>query len=106
MAFGGNNILCSANKSFSWTIPITSPPVTNDPGFNFEGLNDHSFFISKEGTSTPLGTYTLPDNSLITFKGLWIPSKIWLNKPGPNWTANGEPVFNTGSPTVKPEVSS
>ena len=54
--FGGTNILCSENKSFSWTIPITSPPEMIESFYNFEGLNDHSFFISNNGTSTPRGT--------------------------------------------------
>ena len=83
-AFGGSNILCSENKSFSCTIPITSPPEIKEPTFNFEGTNGHSYFMSKEGTSTPLGTYTLPESSLMTFNGRCIPSKIWLRRPGPN----------------------
>ena len=48
---------------------MTSPPEIIEPTFNLEGTNGHSFFMSKEGTSTPLGTYTLPEISLITFNG-------------------------------------
>ena len=44
--------------------------------------------------------------SLISFRGLWIPSKIAPIIPGPNSTDNGLPVLKTGSPTVTPDVSS
>jgi hypothetical protein len=54
----------------------------------------------------PLGINTLPDYLAITSKGLYIPSKIYSRIPGPKQTDNGSFVRITGSPTVKPEVSS
>lgn len=42
----------------------------------------------------------------MTYNGLWIPSKIYVKIPGPNSTESGDFVLMTGSPTVKPEVSS
>lgn len=83
------------------------PPVTMVPTLIFgSGLNNHYFLAFKTGTSTPLGTKTESDYSAIVFKGLWIPSKISPKIPGPNKTDKGYLVLNTGSPTVKPEVSS
>ena len=85
---------------------MISPPVNNCPFFSLTGVNSHSLSGLREGTSTPLGTYTLFDILEMTSKGLWIPSKICSNNPGPSCTARGEPVLSTGSPTVSPEVSS
>lgn len=45
-------------------------------------------------------------SSLMSFRGLWIPSKIEPKIPGPSSTDKGFPVRSTGSPTVTPDVSS
>ena len=61
-------------------------------------------------------------NSLMSFRGRWIPSKMLpmipeenliigahtsrLCSPGPSSTDRGLPVLRTGSPTVTPDVSS
>ena len=62
--------------------------------------------MSNAGISIPFGTYTLFVIFAITYNGLYIPSKIYSIKPGPNSTDNGSFVLNTGSPTVNPDVSS
>ena len=70
------------------------------------GTKCHSLFWSKDGNSTPLGIKTLDEFMAISFNGLWIPSKIVSNIPGPSSTDNGFPVLKIGSPYVRPDVSS
>ena len=69
-------------------------------------MKSHNFDKFNGGTSTPLGTKTELDFSAILFNGLWIPSKISDRIPGANDTESGFLVLVTGSPTVRPEVSS
>ena len=45
-------------------------------------------------------------SSLMSFSGLWIPSKMEPMMPGPSSTDRGFPVRRMGSPTVRPLVSS
>lgn len=71
-----------------------------------KGLYAHNLWVSKGATSTPLGTKIDPLILAITSKGLYIPSKISFKIPGPSYTDKGDLVLITGSPTVKPAVSS
>ena len=53
------------------------------------GLNSQAFFLSKAGTSTPLGIKQSPLLRAMAFKGLWIPSKMVVSNPGPSSTDRG-----------------
>ena len=103
---GGHKILWLSINSFSYTEPMTSPPVMGCPSLKLDGRNVQRLSRDKHGISTPFGTYTSPELWKICSNGRWIPSKIVPIIPGPNSTDNGCFLRNTGSPTVKPEVSS
>jgi len=107
LAFGCTIKLWVSNKSFSNTVPKISPAPKREPTFTpLSGLNSHNFVKFNGGTSTPLGTYTEFDFSAILFNGLCIPSKISDSMPGAKDTERGYLVLLTGSPTVRPDVSS
>jgi len=104
---GGTKIRCSSKSEFSKHDPKISPPVTIWPILIFLfGSKFHYLSKSKAGTSAPLGIKTLSDYLAITSRGLWIPSNICSRIPGPRQTDKGSFVLITGSPTVRPEVSS
>ena len=79
---GGIIILCSWNRSFSQVDPMTSPPVTMSPILKpLVGVKSQFLCWSREGTSTPLGTKTLPELMAMVSRGLWIPSKMVFKIP-------------------------
>mmetsp|Transcript_10633 Transcript_10633/g.21141 ORF Transcript_10633/g.21141 Transcript_10633/m.21141 type:complete len:215 (-) Transcript_10633:196-840(-) len=106
LTLGGHMILCSRIISFSNTDPNTSPGPMLCPSRKFRGVNAHSFTGSKLCTETPRGTYTSCDSLAMVSSGLWMPSKMVFMIPGPSCTLNGWRVRWTGSPTVRPDVSS
>ena len=96
----------SRTRSFSKTLPKTSPPVMASPSRKFMGRKRHCFVASRQGTSMPLGTYTDCVMSAMSASGRWMPSKMVPMMPGPSSTDSGLRVRSTGSPTVSPDVSS
>ncbi len=91
-------------EAVSWTVPTTSPAVTLSPRFAM-GTNFHFFFLSRASAETPLLMMS-PTLSLMTGRGLWIPSKIDVASPGPSSADSGAPVLSTLSPGLMPVVSS
>ena len=101
-------ILCEM-RLFSGTTPKMSPPAMWSPtlnAFTTGALNSYAADRSSEGTLIPRGMKQSPATSAILRSGRWIPSKMFPITPGPSSTLRGWRVRNTGSPTVRPEVSS
>mmetsp|Transcript_55401 Transcript_55401/g.125902 ORF Transcript_55401/g.125902 Transcript_55401/m.125902 type:complete len:215 (+) Transcript_55401:229-873(+) len=103
---GGHMMQWLRMISFSKTVPNTSPGAIDWPSRKLHGLKAHCFTGSRDWTETPRGTYTSCDSSAMVSSGRWIPSKMVFMMPGPSCTLSGCRVRWTGSPTVRPDVSS
>mmetsp|Transcript_2048 Transcript_2048/g.7143 ORF Transcript_2048/g.7143 Transcript_2048/m.7143 type:complete len:201 (+) Transcript_2048:934-1536(+) len=102
---GGHMILWSRIRSFSYTVPKMSPPVMRSPS-RTHGVNSQRLSRLREGTSMPRGTNMSPVERKMSSSGRWMPSKMVSMMPGPSSTERGAFLRTTGSPTVRPDVSS